>query len=299
MKLLHVLVACLGLTLTVFGAPPTGRYKTALDALQKLQQQHPNTSALINIGTNDEGTDIIGLRVSVTPNQVDPRKIGHLLVATHHGNELKATDFALAFTQDLLRRYDSRALYSSRLADIEWTIIPVLNVSGYNVATRHENGHDSNRDYPGPCLSGPGGQVKSIQLMMNFLKSRTFAASVTVHGYIGTLTFPWGVNTTNTHSHDHNAYDRIFAQAASFNSYRYGTSTDLIYSAEGTFEDYVYWKHGIWSLLLELRDGSVSDIKASVPAVQTFFDQVDSSASTKNQMTGTCNKPGYADLRLD
>ncbi len=290
------------LTSAAFAAPPTGRYKAALDALQQLQQAHSDKSELINIGTNDDGVDIIGLRVSLTPKQVDPRKIGHLVVSTHHGNEQKATDFTLAFTEDLLRRYDSsRALYSSKLADIEWTIIPVLNVSGYNSNSRYEHGQDSNRDYPGPCLTGKGGQVKSIRLMMDFLNTRPFAASVTVHGYIGTMTFPWGVNTTNTHSNDHNAYDRMFAQAASFNSYRYGTSTDLIYSAEGTFEDYVYWKHGIWSLLLEMRDGGANDIKTTVPAIQAFFDQVDSSPSTKNQMTGSCIRgANYANIsRLD
>lgn len=300
MKSLLAVFFSFGLAATVYAAPPTGRYKAALDALQQLQQAHPDKAQLINIGTNDDGVDIIGLRVSLTPRQVDPRKIGHLVVSTHHGNELKATDFTLAFTQDLLRRYDSRALYSSKLADIEWTIIPVLNISGYNGNSRYEHGADSNRDYPGPCLSGQGGRVKSIRLMMDFLKTRPFAASVTVHGYIGTMTFPWGVNTTNTHSHDHNAYDRMFAQAASYNGYRYGTSTDLIYSAEGTFEDYVYWKHGIWSLLLEMRDGSANDIKTSVPAIQAFFDQVDSSPSTKNQMTGSCSKATtYADLRAD
>jgi carboxypeptidase T len=300
MKSVLTLVVSLGLAGSAFGAAPTGRYKAALDALQQLQKAHPDKSQLINLGTNDEGVDIVGLRVSLTPTQVDPRKVGHLLVSTHHGNELKATDFTLAFTQDLLRRYDSRELYSSKLSDIEWTIIPVLNVSGYNGNSRYEHGQDSNRDYPGPCNGGKGPTIKSIQLVMNLLKSRPFAASVTVHGYIGTMTFPWGVNTTNTHSHDHNAYDRMFAKAASFNGYRYGTSTDLIYSAEGTFEDYVYWKHGIWSLLLEMRDGSASDIRTSVPAIQAYFDQVDSSPSVKNQMTGTCTRPAsYADLRLD
>jgi carboxypeptidase T len=283
-----------------FAAAPTGRYKAALDVMQQLQKAYPDKSALFSVGTNDDGTDIIAMRVSVTPNQTDPRKVGHLVVSTHHGNELKATDFTLAYTKNLLERYRSRELYSGNLADIEWIIIPVLNVSGYNAATRYERGTDPNRDYPGPCNGGTGGRLKSIRLVMDLLNSRPFAASVTVHGYIGTITYPWGVNTTNTHSNDHNAYDRIFAQAAAFNGYRYGTSTDLIYSAEGTFEDYVYWKHGIWSLLLEMRDGSANDIKTSVPAIQTFFDQVDSSASKKNQMTGKCARAGNRpDLRID
>jgi len=299
MRSIRLFVVTFGLAAMAFAAAPTGKYKTALDALQQLQKAYPDKSALINLGANDEGVDIIGIRISATPTQMDPRKIGHLVVSTHHGNEQRATDFTLALTQDLLKRYSSRDFYSSKLPDIEWTIIPVLNVSGYNANTRYEHGYDSNRDYPGPCIGGAGGKVRSIALMMNLLKTRTFAASATIHGYVGTMTFPWGVNTTNTHSNDHNAYDKLFASAASYNGYRYGTSTDLIYSAEGTFEDYVYWKHGIWSLLLEMRDGGASDIKSSVPAVEAFFDQVDSSPSTKNQMTGSCQKAASYAVRLD
>jgi carboxypeptidase T len=299
MNFIFSVLLSLGIVSAANAAAPSGRYKLALDALQQIVSAHPDKASIFSIGKNDDNTDIIAVRISTTPTQMDPRKVGHLVVSTHHGNELKATDFTLAFIKNVLERYDSRELYSSKLADIEWTIVPVLNVTGYNAANRHEHGVDPNRDYPGPCISGAGGKLKSIRLVMGLLQSRPFAASVTVHGYIGTLTFPWGVNTTNTHTHDHNAYDRMFAQAASFNSYRYGTSTDLIYSAEGTFEDYVYWKHGIWSALLEMRDGSANDIKTSVLAIQTYFDQVDSSPSTKNQMTGSCVNKRLADLRLD
>lgn len=298
MKALFAVLLSLGMTVSAFGAAPTGKYKAALDALQQLHNAHPDKSALFSIGANDDGVDIMAMRVSLTPTQSDPRKVGHLLVSTHHGNEQKSTDFTLEFTRQLLERYDHRDMYGTALADTEYVIVPVLNVSGYNANNRYEKGQDPNRDYPGPCIGGAGGRLKSIALTMRLLASRTWAAAVTVHGYIGTLTFPWGVNTTNTHTLDHNAYDRLFAGAASFNGYRYGTSTDLIYSAEGTFEDYVYWKHGIWSLLIEMRDGSASDIKTSVPAVAAFFDAVDSSPSTKNQMTGKCARTG-ADLRLD
>ena len=43
----------------------------------------------------------------------------------------------------------------------------------------------------------------------------------------------------------------------------WGASTDVVYPCDGAFEDYAYWKHGMWSLLLELDSGSASDLQAA------------------------------------
>ena len=274
----------------IFAAQPTGRYALAIEKMKELNKQHPDISQLINLGKNDEGVDIIGMRVSTTPRVIDNRKIGQLVVATHHGNEGKSTTLALYFLARLLRRFESGQLYTHNLGAMEWTIIPVLNVSGFNANSRHEHGVDPNRDYPGPCTSSPGGRLASVRSLMNLLKVRTFAGAVTIHGYIGTLTFPWGVSTDNTHTHDHNFYASVVGKAAQLNGYRSGTSTDLIYSATGTFEDYVYWKHGSWSLLVELATGNSGDIEATAKSVEYFFNGIDSSPSTKNQLTGSCTR---------
>ena len=76
-------------------------------------------------------------------------------------------------------------------------------------------------------------------------------------------------------------------------------SIDAIYPANGTFEDYVYWKHGSWSNLLELRNGSAKDVAATVPAVAKFFELIDSTPSSKNQFQANCTRVQGPDLRRE
>lgn len=280
-------------------APPTGRYKNIVDHMETLRARYPHLVSIFSIGTNDDNVEIYAMRISTAPQTVDPNKIGHFMVSTHHGNELAAPLFTMAFIEDLLVRYDSADLWRAGLHDQEFTIIPVLNVSGYNANQRHEHGRDPNRDYPNPCTSSPGGRLKSIARLMDFLKTRIFSGSVTVHGYDGSLTFPWGMHADDYHTQDHNEYTSIFQKAAAFNGYRVGTAADVVYPANGCYEDWVYWKHGMWSLLLELRNGSAKDIKDTVPAIAAFYDQLRASPSNKNQFLGNCLRSPGPDLRVE
>ncbi len=293
--LLSVVSICV--TASALGTPPTGSYKKIVDEMMRLESAHPDFAKVFSIGTNDEGTELLAMRVSVTPTQIVPEKIGHLMVGTHHGNETKAPVLVMSFMTDLLARYENGEFLRGQLADIEWTLIPVLNVSGYNVARREERGIDPNRDYPGPCLQGEGGELKSIRTIMDFMKIRTFSGAITVHGYIGTMTYPWGVNTDKVETHDHNQFAQVTAKAAQENGYRHGTSTDLIYPAEGTFEDYVYWKHGMWSLLIELESGSKQDIENTTRAAKVYFDALEASPSMNYAFEGQCLASRGLDLR--
>jgi carboxypeptidase T len=275
---------------------PTGRYLDIVNQMKAVQTNHSGFVSMFSLGANDDGVEIYALRISTTPTNMDPQKAGHLVVATHHGNEVEAATFAIDFINDLVARYESSELYRGRLSDIEWTVVPVLNVSGYNAKNRYEHGQDPNRDYPGPCVTGEGGRLKSIRQVMNLLNSRVFAGSLTVHGYAGAMTYPWGVNVDDTRTKDDNRYSAILAKAASLNGYSYGTSTDIVYPCDGAFEDFVYWRHGIWSLLLELKSGSASDRKMTVPAIAKYFDELDASPSVQNQLTSQCHSAGRLDL---
>jgi len=295
MKLINLSILVL-VAQTLFAAP-TGRYKVIVDKLHLLQTTHPTVSHIFSIGKNAQDEDIIAMRISTNPSNMVPSKIGHIVVSTHHGNELAAPEFTMEFIQDLLSRFDSDELYRGNLADTEWTIIPVLNISGYNTASRNENGRDPNRDYPGPCISSTGGQVGSIRTLMQFLETRTFSGSLTVHGYAAALTYPWGVSVTNTHTHDHNLFEKITRKAAELNGYQYGTSTDIVYPCDGAYEDYVYWKYGMWSMLLELKDGSANDISRTVKSY--YFDQLDSTPSTQHTLNSQCSKDRGPDMRFE
>lgn len=278
---------------SLLASVPSGEYADIVDQMNKLQKTYPQFASVYSLGQNDDGVDIYAMRISFTPQKIDPDKIGEILIATHHGNEQYAASFALQFIQTLLSRFSSSEIFRGTLTQQEWTIVPVLNVSGYNANDRYEHEIDPNRDYPGPCITSSGGTLKSVGLILSLLSQRIYAASVTVHGYIGTLSYPWGVNTTEVRSLDDSEYSTIVGHAAQLNEYNYGTSTTLVYACDGTYEDFVYWKYGIWSMLVELRDGSDTDITNTVDAVNDFYDEVNSSPSTNNQMTGQCSGPKF------
>lgn len=299
-RFLTMLALAIGIGAVAHAAtPPTGRYKVIVEKMQALNQQYPALTSLFNIGENDEGTELIAMRISITPAAVDHKKIGHLVVGTHHGNESACPLFMAHFAEELLKKYSSSELFRGNLADIEWTFIPVLNVTGYNSNNRHEYGRDPNRDYPGVCNSYPGGKLKSIRNFMEHLKTRVYSGSLTVHGYVGSLTYPWGVDADDVHTQDHNHFESITAKAAAINGYRYGTSTDIVYPADNTYEDFAYWKYGMWSLLLEMRNGSQQDIVDTTKAMLVYFDQLAATPSTKNQFTAHCQKMRGPDLRLE
>lgn len=286
-------------------AEPTGRYKTIVDQLNSLHTQYPATTEVFSIGQNDDGVEIYAMRVSTTPKEMDPKKVGEIVVSTHHGNELKAPEFTMHFLAALLKRYHSPELYQGNLGNQEWTVLPVLNISGYNEATygwpdkkgRNERGVDSNRDYPGPCFNHLTPRLKSVRALMDLLEKRPFAGSVTVHGYAGAMTYPWGVDVGNSQTKDHNAFQQITAKAAQLNGYKVGTSTDIVYPVDGAYEDYAYWKHGIWSLLVELERGiGETGFQQTSDAMAYYFNQLDSTPSIQNQLTSSCMRNLKPDL---
>lgn len=293
-------LSAFGFTATVsMAAAPTGKYLKIVERMQAIEAAHPKFVKIFSIGENDDGVMLFGVRVSATPAKVDAGRVGHLVVGTHHGNETAAPEFVMKFVESLVQKYEAGELYRTALLDTEWSVIPVLNVSGYNASNRQEKGYDPNRDYPGPCISGMGGKLKSIRLVMEFMKTRIFSGSLTVHGYLGALTYPWGVDVSNTHTMDHNLFDSATAKAAKENGYRYGTSTDIVYPCDGAFEDYAYWKHGMWSLLLELDSGSAGDIERTVTAMHTYFDNLEASPSVKNKFNTECQRSGRLDLGIE
>lgn len=299
MSKLLLMVALTSSLLGFSAGAPSGKYKEIYNQMLAMESSHPGLAKVFSIGTNDEGVDLYAIRVSTSPEQMDPAKIGQFIVATHHGNEVGSTLFAMEFLKDLLNRYQSDELWRGQLAQTEWTVLPVLNVSGFNKGSRHEHGQDPNRDYPGPCTPNNFGKLKSIRTLIDFMGTRPFAGAVTAHGYIGNYTYPWGFYTDNNNTLDENRYREIFKKVAEVNGYSYGNAGDSIYPANGTYEDFVYWKHGSWSLLLELRNGSAKDVAGVVPAIAKYFDLIDSSPSSKNQFTANCTRYRGPDLRRE
>ncbi|RYZ68878.1 MAG: carboxypeptidase, partial [Proteobacteria bacterium] len=208
--------------------PQNRRYADIQTFLNDTQKQNPHVARVFDLTTNDTGQVIQGIALGSGP-------VHHLLVGTHHGNEYGSTEVALATIENLAEK---------PIPGVTVYIIPVLNVSGYNRRSRNEDGRDSNRDYPSPCLSGDHFNLKSTSALADFVAKEDITASITLHTFSPAVLYPWGISTHDITTGNDDQFIELAQIAASTSHYAVGNSTELLYPADGTFEDWAYWQHG-------------------------------------------------------
>ncbi len=266
-------------------------YDDATVRLQRLAADHPGLVTMTDIGTNDQGVAIRGVRIEDprSPATVKPR---HLVVGTHHGNEELSADVAQSFAERLVAALeDPNAPLHAALAGNVYFVVPVLNVTGYNVSRREETGRngrtlDPNRDYPDPCTTDQPFQLASTKRLSEFVAAEDIVAAVTIHGYIGTFTYPWGIFTTNTHTPDHAAFQAMSQQVVAVNRYSTGTHADAIYPTAGAFEDWAYFEHGVWVMLLEIANRP--NVTRDADSLLKYFAVAPEARSTQHDHMGSC-----------
>ncbi len=234
-------------------------YDKILARLSELDKL-PNTT-LFSLGKNDQGRDIMGIMIGNTSARTK-----HVVVGTHHGNERAAAEVPLHFTELAAKSSD---------ADVLYYVVPVLNISGYNRYSREETGsdgrtHDSNRDYEDACTTKQDFKLKSTTLIADLIEREDVVSAVSVHGYIGTFTYPWGTEASDYATADDAFFSEWAKKAVKVNNYKIGTHGGAIYPATGAFEDWAYYKLGVWSFLLEIRSAS-SDLKKDALSLVEFF----------------------------
>ncbi len=273
------------LTLFALHQPMATNYDNVLKKLSDYQALNPNQVEVISIGVNNQGQNIMGLKIG-------NGKVPALVVGTHHGNEYGSTAVALGVAESLAREpIPTHTVY----------VVPVLNISGYNRSSRYETGSgqafDSNRDYPGPCKQGANFQLRSTQALSRFIEEKNIVVSATLHTYWPAVLYPWGISTQDTRTADELEFIRLGQESAIESRYKVGNSTEVLYAADGTFEDYAYWKHGIWSLLFELglsHNPSQNDIAKmitqNVPGIRRFIESSNSERSQNFGFQGRCDR---------
>lgn len=256
--------------------------------IQQLAAAHPQTTQLFTLDVSDSGDVIQGLVIG----DGNPANVHNLLVSTHHGNEYGSTEVAKAFAM---------AVAEQPIAGQTLYVIPVLNINGFDNRNRMEtlpSGEevDPNRDYPGPCGTDGPYKLKSTHALADFIDHENIVASATLHTFYPVVAYPWGISTQDVSTH----YDAQFialAQAAVVESkYPVGNSTQSIYPADGCYEDYAFWKFGIWSLLFELGDTHTpSDDEVhllqtvNVPGLRRMYEQAPKQRAQLHDFEGKCD----------
>jgi carboxypeptidase T len=265
-------------------APSTSNYQKVTTSLAQINQENPTTTKIISIGVSDQGVPIQAL-------QIGSGAVNTLVVSTHHGNEYGSTAVALGVAADLAKNpIEGETVY----------IVPVLNITGYNALNRYETGvkgsFDPNRDYPGPCVSGASYNLKSTKALADFLEEKNIQVSATLHTYSPAVVYPWGISTHDLSTPYDAPYIELVKAATVESGYQTGNNTEVLYPADGTFEDYAYWKHGIWSLLFELGFSHTPDATAvknmvdvNIPGIRRFLTTSPKARVAVHNFAGRCD----------
>ncbi len=273
------------LSLFLMQAPSASNYEKVVQQIEQIAAQNPANAEVFTMGINNQGQPIKGLKIG-------NGAINSLVVGTHHGNEYGSTAVALGFAQSLAQApIVGQTVY----------IVPVLNISGYNRKDRFESSTssqvvDANRDYPSPCKAGPNFKLKSTEALAKFVDEKNIIISATLHTYWPAVVYPWGISTTDLTTPYDNQYKELVRLATVESRYQTGNNTDVLYPADGTFEDYAYWKHGIWSLLFELGFTHNPDAQAiknmidvNTPGLRRFLENAPTQRVAEHNFSGRCN----------
>lgn len=257
------------------------RYDLVRARLDRIAGAHPKVVQAFTLGVSDSGQSIEGIAIG-------NGSVHHLVVGTHHGNEYGSTEVALAFAE---------ALAENPLKDLKVSIIPVLNIAGYNSNLRRERGFDPNRDYPGPCGTEGPFKLKSTASLARFIDQQQIVTAATLHTYYPAVVYPWALTTRDLSTRYEDIFKNLVNLATFESGYPTGNSTEVIYPANGTFEDYVFWKHGVWSLLFELGGSHVPSpvdvkemVQKNVPGLMKLLAEAPQRRAEEHSFNGACDR---------
>jgi carboxypeptidase T len=260
------------------------QYSEVKTYLSALTQAFPQNVRGFDLGLSDSGEQIQGLRVGSGP-------VHNIVVATHHGNEYGSTEVALGFLRSIAER---------PIAGQTLFVIPVLNISGYNSKSRRERAKgtsfDPNRNYPGPCGTEGPFTLKSTRALAKFIAENSIVSSATLHTYSPAVVYPWGLSSHDLKTGYESIFKGLVAEATRESHYATGNSTELIYPADGTYEDYAFHEHGIWSILFEIGHSHSPDpaavkkaVEVNVPGIRRMFESAPTQRAENHRFRGKCD----------
>jgi hypothetical protein len=265
-------------------------YVGIVKEMQRIAATYPEKAQLFTLTKNDQNEPVYGIylkpKAAVAYSSV--------VVGAHHGNEQDSALLAVQVIKDILKFWSNPNYQNHSFHQQGVYIVPVLNVNGFKANRREELDRqgrrvDPNRNYPDPCVNKKSFTLKSTAALAKLIDNdQSITRAVTIHGYIGTLTYPWGTFTLDTKTPDHQLYKKMFAEASKHNNYRVGTHSDVIYPAVGAFEDWAYHAKGIWTMLVEMDHQY--NLKNDANAVFHFLAQAPVKRSSFHDHTGQCQQ---------
>lgn len=251
--------------------------------LNQLVMQHPTLASLVSVGTTLQGRTIWGLRITGAAIVDRPAVV---YFGCEHAREWITSTTPSYVATHLLENYGTDTLVTELVDNVEFFLIPVLNVDGYRYTwtadrfwrkNRRNNGDgtvgvDLNRNWAegwgGAGSSGstgsetyrgliPFSEPETQVLRDFFLDHPNVRAQLDIHSYSHLILWPYGY--TSTLPPDQDVYETVGTAMQSLIYDVHGLTYDAgpvyttIYPASGVSIDWTYGQLDILSFSYELR----------------------------------------------
>ncbi|EAS06879.2 zinc carboxypeptidase (macronuclear) [Tetrahymena thermophila SB210] len=245
-------------------------YKQIVETFYQLEKEYPHyikvydarsefkneTLPKVYCSNTQNPEDLCKFIYAVITNYSDPKHVNFtqsFFSGNFHGDEVVGPNILTYMAKYILEKPDLNILSKSYLV-----ILPMGNPQGYSQYKREEcqNGNricfDMNRDFPydtnEKCFQTAGARI------INYIwKKYLFTASITFHGGMTAIGWPWGSNNHLTSENkgqicpDQNAFyilgkrmSEVGGQYPGIPKYRYDILNDVVYPVNGSFEDWSY-----------------------------------------------------------
>lgn len=233
-------------------------YPQIVAQTQKWAQEAPDLVEVGYYGKTKRGTDICYMRIC---NKLDTKPRPKVMITgCIHGNEPWATGCVMAFAGNLLDGYGKNKDITDLIESRDIYIVPVVSPDSYP-HSRHVDGVDPNRDFPGPSRpahpSTPS--IAAIQTFFNKIKPNAVISGHT-HGRI--YLTPFGDKMTVCPNEAD--YKRIVGQMGTMSQYKVDRACNMYGRPIIGSEVDWYYRNGAFAIVMEFgthqRKPSMQDI---------------------------------------
>ncbi|XP_030166809.1 carboxypeptidase B2 [Lynx canadensis] len=256
--------------------------------IEVVTEKYPDMVEKIHIGSSYEKYPLYVLKVSRKEQRA---KNAIWIDCGIHAREWISPAFCLWFIGYVTQFYGKETLYTSLLTQMDFYVMPVVNVDGYDFTWKknrmwrknrsfHENnrciGTDLNRNFASKhwCEEGASSfscsetycgpypeSEPEVKAMANFLRKNInhIKAYISMHSYSQKIVFPYSYNRSKTKDHEELSLVASEAVRAIENTnrntrYTHGSGSESLYLAPGGSDDWIYDLGIKYSFTIELRD---------------------------------------------
>ncbi|XP_055965852.1 carboxypeptidase B2 [Sorex fumeus] len=256
--------------------------------MEVITDLYPDIVKKIHIGSSFEKNPLYVLKISSKEQRA---KNAIWIDCGMHAREWISPAFCLWFIGYVTQFYEKERIYTGILRHVNFYVLPVVNVDGYDFTWKkdrmwrknrsfHENnictGTDLNRNFASKhwCEEGASSfscseiycgpfpeSEPEVKAVADFLRRNVnhIKAYISMHSYSQKILFPYSYSRSKSKDHEELsqvASEAVYAiQSTNRNSrYTHGTGSDSLYLAPGGSDDWVYDLGIKYSFTIELRD---------------------------------------------